>query len=180
MISLRPTVGMIAAALIIALAVGFIWGRRTSPTKVEIREKLITKTVEVAAREKVESLSNEKQVAIRTVTRWRTAVITRPDGTVERTAAGETGASSTTDERKEESRREVEIKYVDKFVDREVVKVVTTEAASWGLALRVGVRERIGNYEYGVEASRRVLGPLRVGAYATTSKAFGLSVGVQW
>ncbi len=173
-----PIAGVVAALLITAVG-SFFLGRGTAPARVETREKVITKTVEVASKQKEESSVSTENTSRRDAERWVVHEVRHHDGTVETTTTSEAIRSSEAAAKREEANRETEIRYVDKYVDREVVKVVTSQA-TWGLAARAGVRGGFGDYVFGAEVSRRLFGPLWAGVWADTSKAAGLAVRLEF
>lgn len=164
-----------AALVLLVALIGVSIGRYTAPTRIEERERVVTKTVEVAAKQKDESRVEAESTSERTATRWTVHEVHHRDGTMERTASAETGRSSETAARTAEAKRETEVRYVDKFIDRESIKIVEAKAATWSIGARAGV---LGGSRavYGAEASRRIIGPLWAGIYATTAKEAGVAI----
>lgn len=172
--AIRPVIAAIAAATVIAAVAGFFLGRSTAPARVEVREKVVEKTVEVAGKAKESASVEAENIVRRDETRRVVHEVRHRDGTVERTATSEAVRSSEAAAKREEQSREVEVRYVDKFIDRETVKVVEAKA-TWGIAARAGIASG-PRAIYGAEVSRRVLGPLWLGVYADTTKAAGVQV----
>lgn len=167
----------LVAGLAVALLIGaFMAGRSTAPVRIEERERVVTKTVEVAAKEKVETSAHDQSSAQRDETRYRWREVIKPSGEVVRTATHQTTRESQATRRTEDTKRETEVVYVDRFVDREVTKVVEGEKATWGIAARGGLRVGPGGYVFGAEASKRLAGPLWGAIYATTAKEVGIAV----
>lgn len=170
--AIRPVIAAIAAATVIAAVAGFFLGRSTAPARVEVREKVVEK--QVAGKAKESASVEAENIVRRDETRRVVHEVRHRDGTVERTATSEAVRSSEAAAKREEQSREVEVRYVDKFIDRETVKVVEAKA-TWGIAARAGIASG-PRAIYGAEVSRRVLGPLWLGVYATTAKEAGVQV----
>lgn len=177
--SLPPTAVAIAAATLIAAAVGFFAGRGTAPTKTTERVVTVEKLVEVAAKEKTETTAHDESVATRDATVWRWRTVTRPSGEVVSTATRETVRTSDAKASSQEAKREAEVRYVDRIVEKETIKVVEAERATWSIGARAGLSSG-PRAVYGAEASRRIVGPLWLGAYVTTAKEAGLMLRVEW
>lgn len=173
--NLRPAIAAIAAATVIAAVAGFFVGRGTRPAKSEDRTKAQEKTAEVAAKTKETASVQSDSATRRDATVWRTKYVRHPDGTVERTAEGGTVGSSETAAKREETKREIEYRFVDREVKVETVKIVEAEKAAWSIGARAGLSSE-PRAVYGAEVGRRLLGPIWAGAYATTAKEIGLMV----
>lgn len=170
----------LAGALGVAvLAIGVAIGRFTALTKTVEKVKTVEVTKEVAAKTNEEDTHNATQADIRSVTHWRVRYVQRPDGTVVTSASGDSGKSSDRETTHETAKRETEIKYVDRYIDREKLVIKETEKPAWGVAARAGLSSG-PRFVYGAEVSRRVLGPLWLGAYATTAKEAGVIARVEW
>lgn len=160
------------------LLVAFLAGRWSAPEKV--RKVEVVKTVEVAKETSRDTTaeSTDRSRSRRTATRRTETEVHRPDGTTERT--------ETTEDVADERDREIEVRYVDRVVEKVVAKVVEKRVEKvvergrprWQLGLMAGVGldpaiDLAGPLVLGAQASVRLLGPLRAGAWATTNGAAG-------
>jgi hypothetical protein len=177
--SLRPTIAAIAAATVIAAVAGFFLGRNTAPTKTVEKTKTVEVVKEVAAKTKEASNVQTDNLVQRDAIKWRTVYVHRPDGTVERTTEGERASSVDKASNRAERATETEVRYVDREVKVETVKVIEASRPSWGIAVRAGAVSG-PRAIYGLEASRRLVGPVWLGAYGTTAKEIGLTVRVEF
>lgn len=179
-------VAILAAAGVLAMLIGYGAGRYAQPARVEVREKVITKTVEVAATTKESASVSTSKTDIRSVTHWRIRYLEKPDGTVERTAEGDSGQSTEHAQAHEEAKRETEVRYVDRFVDREKVVIKTSERPGWAIGAQVGSSaSRLAGHDpglrslvYGGAVERRLIGPAWVTAYGTSTAELG--IGLRW
>lgn len=176
---LKTTIAIGAAAGLLLLATGIGVGRYTAPARVEYREHVVTKTVEVAAKQKEESRAEATRSAERTDTRRVVYEVRHIDGTVERTATTETGRSVQADTSRTDTKREVEVRYVDRVVEKETVKVTQASRPAWGAGLIAGISTSL-QPRYGAEVARRIIGPVWLAAWADTSKTAGLAVRVEF
>lgn len=174
----RPA-ALLATGGVFCLVVGYVIGRLLVPARIEEREKVITKVVEVQTKQKEETRRENDKADLRENVKWKIREIHYPNGSVERTAEGERGRSSESEKTREEARRETEIRYVDKIQTVEKLKIVEAEKAKWALGVHGGYSLH-GAQIYGATVERRILGPAWVGIFANTSKAAGLSVRVEW
>lgn len=165
-------------AALLCLAGGTLIGRYTTPTKTV--EKLVTieKTVEVQSKQHEESHREDQIALTNEVVKWKIKEVFR-GGTVVRTAEGETGRSSEQETRKADSKREVEIKYVDREKLVEKIKVVEASKAQWAVSAGAGFSTGLAPVYRG-QVERRIIGPFWLGAWADTSKSAGLAVRVEW
>lgn len=168
---------LVAGSVVLALAAAFSAGRFTAPERVQVREvervewrdRIVEKRVEVAAAARVET---------RVV--YRDRVITK-DGTVTEHEVERSGAvTETKTETKVDRAEEHEGK-------REVVREVRVEVRpDWRAAVLVGasVREPLlpvaGPLVVGVEVDRRIIGGLSAGVWASTVGAAGVSLSLEF
>lgn len=161
------------------MLIGYAGGRYAQPARVEIREKVVTKTVEVAAKTKEDTSVATREADIRTVTKWRIRTVEKPNGDVVTSAAGSTGTESSTKDHNEKTARETEVVYRDRVVTQETVKVVQSDRPDWGLAAGAGIRGGPAAV-YRAEVSRRIVGPIWLGAYGSTGKEAGLMLRLEF
>lgn len=177
---MKPAI--LAAAGIAAMLIGYAGGRATAPTKVVEKIKTVEKTIEVAAKTKDETSVTTREADVRTVTRWKIRRVERPDGTVESTATSDLRTDSKTRGRDEETKRETEIRYVDRVVTQETVKVVEADRPMWAVEARIGSTygrltqepPGYGSFVYGGAVERRIIGPVWAGVYASSAGEVGL------
>ncbi len=165
------------AAIALGLLLAFLAGWAVAPGKLRTVEKLRVvereKRVEVKATETAHAESTEA----REVVRWRTHLVTRPDGTRIETREAERDDRRAT--ASADTRREVEVRTVEveKLVYRD--KLVEPVRPAWSLGAYGGLgldRAQV----WGGHIERRVLGPLWVGLQADTRKAAMLTVRVEF
>jgi hypothetical protein len=134
---------------LVLLASGAALGYGLVPSKVEIREKIVT----------VKS-SDTERTQDKEVVRVKEK---RPDGTeVVRTELR-------TKTRENEKTRE--------STEKESEKIVTRGS---GLSVYGLVRGPVGDLQYGAMFTKKLLGPISVGAFGFTDKTFGLAVGLEF
>lgn len=174
---MKPAI--LAGAGVVAILVGYTAGRYAQPARVETREKIVTKIVEVESKQTEASNVEIRTADVRTSTRWRIHVVERADGTVERTASGGSGSDATTQDRRAETSRETEVRYVDRIQEVEKVRVVEASRPAWGVALGAGVASGFRPV-YRAEVERTVFGPFSIGVYGTTAKEAGVMARVRF
>jgi hypothetical protein len=132
------------------LLLGIATGRYLAPTKVETVKEEVIKEVEVV----------KKDVVV--VER----IVRRPDGTVE-------------EERRIEDKSESERR---KDQERKETKLVENVKAQWKVSALVGTKDWTNASQpvYGTSVERRIAGPIFVGAWGTTGKNVGISVGIEF
>lgn len=169
----------IAGALLAALIAAFFAGRGTAPAKTVEKLRTVEVVKEVAAKQKDEAKSAHESLSVREITKWKIVSVRHPDGTLVRTAEGERGGSSESKSAKEETRREVEVRYVDRKVEVEKIKVVDAAKPDWAVTLGAGLQAGPRGVYRG-EVARRIVGPFWVGAWADTAKTAGISLRMEW
>ena len=165
-------------ALVLAVsgcfALGWIARGKWAP-EIKSEQKIIMQEKEERALAYVGTTSTKERM--RTDTRWRVKTIRLPSGQVETTTEVCQVEGRETETKKEESgtmKEKTETK-------REETKIVNHVGESWRLAVRGGV-DTVGRVA-GVEVSRRMVGPLWVGAWVDGWQGRiggGASLGVQW
>lgn len=163
----------------VALSIAFAIGRYTAPTKTVEKIKTVEVVKEVAAKQKEETSATSASAAERTIIKWKIREVRNPDGTLVRTAESETDSGRESATKREEAKREAEIRYVDRKVEVEKIKIVEVEKAQWGLGVRGGYSFN-GAQVYGGFVERRLVSRLWVGAYATTAKEVGAQLRIEW
>lgn len=153
--------------------IGGVIGRATAPTKEFKQEKTAEKQIEAAANKKEDTSVETKTADIRGETRWKIRYVARPDGTVVASASGDSGQSTKRTSHREEAKRDVEIRYVDREKATEKIVIKETSKPNWALTAGAGVRSGYAAvYQGGID--RRVFGPFRL--YATADKETGAPV----
>lgn len=66
------------------------------------------------------------------------------------------------------------------FIDREVAKVVEASKPSWAISALAGYSLQDNQRVYGIDVKKRVAGPVFVGAWGTTNRTIGLSIGYEF
>lgn len=174
-------IAITAAALIVGVAAGWVT-RGATPARVEYRDRVEFRDREVGGQSSATTIARVEGPVIRIVSRETKA----PDGTVtkttEKTQSG--GTKSTV------AKVETKVEYRDRteYRDREVVRVAPAPLPTWRVSVHGGatlVEPLISipgapRAVVGASLERRVAGPLWAGAWANTSGAAGLSVGVMW
>ena len=152
---------------------GTAWLR---PAKVVEKTRTVDRVVQVKAESRAEIRQEAKQETVervRVVYRWR-----KPDGS-EVTKETESEGRRTETERRgsSEDRRVLALRH-EQIAER--VKLIERSAPNWGIGAQAGLR--LGDLKpvFGGEVSRRVVGPVWLGAWANTSGAFGLSARVEF
>jgi len=152
------------------LVIAFVAGRYSAPATVETRTEYLTRT-------QVVRTTHVRQV---TDTKWKTVVVTKPDGSSVATSVGETHTDTKTSETAHSSS------------DTKSVASNKTEISrpDWQISALVGVNGRsvlnaINSTgpltpTFGVHVSRRVLGPVSAGAFGLSSGDVGLSIGLNF
>lgn len=154
---------LIAAAALALLCASFVAGRYSRPARVETVtvEKRVVEVREV----KVAEQTKQAQ------TRWRTKVVTRPDGTRVETATTDRAEASHAQRRNETSARAED--------DRRIV-TVPAPLPRWSVGANVGLGLD-GRLRYGGEVSRRVAGPLWLGVQADVpTRSAALTARLTW
>lgn len=183
--TLRSRVKRAVTTHVIALAAGALLAFALMPTpepKIEIREKeKIVEKVDTTEVEKWKALYEEarsKETKTRVVT--KVVEVVKPSGetvkTTEITEANDTKEDVKT-EVKTEGERVVE-KVVEKFIDREVFVKQEPVLPQWMVTGMVGINS-FGLPPapiYGGMVQRRIIGPLYIGLWATTSPEGGIAL----
>lgn len=184
---LPKTLGCLA---LVALGYGF--GRYAQPAKVVTTEKVVTVEKQVVVTQiKTEVqiakvyLKNSDEKIHRVTTETK-----KPDGSDVKTVSEDINIDSVV----HENNTQTEIKYVDKIVEKEVVKTVDKEklvyrdSANWRLGANVGysIPHLLDNAGVGVaglnglvlgaQVDRKVLGPIYLGVFGNTQGTVGLAV----
>lgn len=168
---------ILAAAGIVAMLVSFEAGKYAQPARVEYRDKIVEKTVEVAAKEKESASVQASQTDVKTVTRWRIHVVEKPSGEVVTTASSDSGEERKAQSHHEETKREAQVVYKDRLVDHEVTKLVEARRPDWSIEARAGLIDSgHGPLVYGGAVGRRLIGGLSAVVYASTAREIGLGV----
>ena len=92
----------------------------------------------------------------------------------------------------------IQIKYVDRVIEKEVIKtvekekIVTTAKPQWRAGAMVGIDfvtvlgghaqplPQLGPVVIGIEAERRIAGPFSLGVWGTTSAQAGILANIEW
>jgi hypothetical protein len=166
---------LIGSGVLVALALSFAAGRYSRPAHVETRTETVyrdrvverqTKSTEVKA-------TADVQVQTRTVTRW----LPSPAGPIiERTEETGTHATSSTAAVSTET-RDVEAERVT--TKTQSTTTTQTDPDHWRIGVTAGLARSLDRI-YGVDVSRRIIGPVWLGAWATSERAGGLVVAVTW
>lgn len=171
-----------AAAFALASLVGsFAAGRFTAPTRVEEREHVVYRDRVKIERvtEQAQAKATEQQQAVRVVTRWiRT---TAPDGSTreEQTTDSSAATAAKTSEASSSSDKLASEK--ETFVDKQRERIVETRRQDWSASLLVGWdRLQARPNVFGGMVSRRIIGPVELGAWATTERTAGIAATVRW
>lgn len=164
----------IAAALAVALLVGYAFGRFMTPTKVEIKKEIVTVEKKVVDQEELKRIELERNKKLRTVI----TEITHPDGRKEKTTRviEVTSTKKNTDqEKKTHEETEKETKQTEtKLVENKGPGV--TISALVGLdVLNLSTPQKP---VYGGHIQKSILGPIGLGAFGMTNGVCGMSVGL--
>lgn len=173
----RPALLVCVGAVL--LSVGWIWGRLTAPTRTVEKVKTVEVVKEVAAKSTEETHDRALALDTRASTRVRERLVRRPDGTVERTVTRDVAAASSTRAAEGSTKREVEVRYVDRWRVEEKVKTVEASAPAWGVAAGAGFQRGHGPVYRG-EVERQIVGPIYAGIYASTAWEAGALVRVRF
>lgn len=109
----------------------------------------------------VKTITVEKEVVktiVNTVTKTRT--VTSPDGTT-------TTETETTDKSKT-------------ITESDKSQVIENDKAKYKVSLQGGYNFDAGRQVYGLTAEKRFAGPVFIGAWGNTDKAYGLSIGMEF
>ena len=170
------------AGILIAIAASFVAGRMTAPTKVETiteiqwKERIVEVERESSKTEESEKENKDKM--------YVKIVRELPDGTKE-TELKVVDKGTIEIGKVAESEKERVIEKETVTVEK-MVKVIEKQKPSWhisaiGMAHFPDIKEysaKRGNYEFGLHVQRRIIGDVYVGAYGTSNRDFGLSVGI--
>jgi hypothetical protein len=140
----------ILLAILLAFGVGYGSGRYVQPAKVEIKTQEVIKEVEVVKHDTI------------TVTKE----IKKPDGTTE--------IDTTITDKDVETTTIADVKKTE--------ETITNLKPQWNVRGLVGVSSfNFANpMVYGLNIERRIIGPIFVGAWGTTDKSAGLSIGLEF
>lgn len=184
----------IAVGLGLLLLCGFFFGlgRLMASERVEYRERLRVMTVvkeRIVLKEQQLTISDREKTKTGKTTK-KVVEIDRPDGTKERTTEEATEDT--------EVEKQIEIRYVDrvvekqvdvvKEVEKEVLKIVEKPLPDWRVSAIVGVStpDILQNglsdrsLVLGVDAQRRIAGPLSGGIWGMSNGAVGLSLSLEF
>lgn len=183
----------IVAAIIIGV---YATARYLQPARV------VEKTKEVVKVEYKEKIEYRDKVKIQKVTEVQkandkhteTTTIKKPDGTeTTHTIVNET---SHTEAKTNETK--VEVKYVDRVVEKQIEKVIEKEKIieakknDWMVGVQVGydiygalddtpqLIPQMNRVSIGVDIERRIVGPFYLGVWGNTAGNAGLSVNISW
>ncbi len=143
--------------------------------KLVVDEKLVEQEVQRRVKEYESSIAKHTTKV----------TVSKPDGT--------TVTKETTDLHVNKKETDVQVKYVDRVVEKTVYQdkivektVVVDNARNWRAGPLVGIAPQllpvpsIGQVVYGAEVERRVLGQVWVGAWAVSSGSLGLTAKVEF
>lgn len=180
----RKILAIGVALVLFGLAVGFSFGRRFGPERVEVQEKVRIQEVEkqvVVVQEKVRIERVEVAQAERRTHKQET-ITTRPDGT--------TTTVRTEDDASERKTSINETATADKDARAEVAKSTATETdkktiitnrPSWKISATAGVPLADPLHPiYGGSIEHRVVGPLSAGVWAMSNLTGGISVSIEF
>lgn len=153
-----------------ALAAAFFAGRYSTPTKVEHHTEFLTRTQVV------------RTVAIQRVTdiKWKRVIVSTPDGGTTVTETEDTHIDERTNENTKTNTDAKEATATKTQTLRptwQISALVGTDVTSVANALNGSGPLRP---TAGIHVSRRVLGPVTVGAFGLSSGTFGVSAGLLW
>ena len=171
----------VAASLagLLVFAIGCAVGRWAAPTKVEWRERVVEKLVEVESEKKETKRDGSLALEAKHHETLRFRRVRKPDGTVVDDLRRDRGATAAAAGASSESRVETKIEYRDRVVEVERFKVVEAKQPYWSAGARLGL-SLSPRPVYGGVVERRLAGPFWIGAWADTTKAAGLSLRVEW
>lgn len=168
-------VALLATGGVLCLAAGYAGGRYAAPARVEERERVVEKVIEVQAKTKEQSSEQSQASKERIV--YKTRYVRTPDGTVIKTTEAETAKEH--DSHQAEAKRETEIRYVDRVKEVEKLKIVERAQPSWGVAVGAGLSSGLRPVYRG-QVERRILGGLWGGVYATTAREAGVALRLEF
>ena len=166
---------LLATGGVFLLFVGYALGRYVAPARVEERERVVTKVVEVQSKTKETSSEQNQSSSERIV--YKTRFVQKPDGTVVKTT--EAASAKERESRAETKQRETEVRYVDRIQEVEKTKIVERSSPAWGVAVGAGLSSGL-NPVYRGELSRSIIGPLEAGIYASTAREMGVVARVRF
>jgi hypothetical protein len=184
--------GALALAGVLLFLAGLGTGRYGLPDKVLIQEKVkevVQEKVVIQEKVRVEKiyLKDQKQKIHREITEKK-----HPDGTQEKKVSEDINIDTVVRE------NQVEVKFVDRWQDRIVEKIVEKEKlvlnkkAEWRLGADVGVSIPVllGGQEQGivglrgavvgVHAERRIIGPFWMGVWGNTQGTAGVKLDIEF
>lgn len=173
-------------SVLVALIVGVGFGRYATPEKVktEYEKVFVDKivTVEKKVYVKVETKTQEKKK------NKKTRKVTKPDGTVieETIESEEDSTFAGVDERAGEEKgsssetTSTNKKLKDVKYDTKRLSVSVLAGINASDRLPSEAFNDTSNLMYGVHATYQFMGPFSVGAFGTTTKEFGISVGISF
>ena len=170
---------LVALAALAALTLTFAAGRWTAPRS--LKTVSVDRETDVQSHNYVGTTDRAVRVETRVQTVWRTRTEKRPDGTVVTVQTAQQGAATdaAAESKTTEVVHDVQYKTVEVIRYRE-----TRSGPDWLLSARVGSGLDDLRPSYGVEAQRRILGPIWAGAWLQGTAlrrdalAGGVSVGV--
>lgn len=173
---MRWAAGLAAVAL---LAGAFALGRWSAPVREEKKEKVSTKAVEAEAKHAEMTKDGALALATGRTEKVRIRYLRRPDGSVQRDVYRSNEASSRVEAAQKETKREAEIRYVDREKTVEKITVIEGQRAQWGIEARIGCTLD-ARPAYSGAVTRRILGPLWAGVWADSTKAAGIQARLEW
>lgn len=168
-----------AAAIGLALLIGAALGRWLAPARVEYREKEREETQQGKAESHEAKTDWSLALDTGAVASVHERTVRRPDGTVQHDVTRKLATTTSTKSQGSEEKREAKIEYKDRIVEREVLKLVTTERPQWSFEARAGLT--LGaRPAYSVAVARRIFGSVWVGLWADSQKAAGVAGRIEW
>lgn len=185
-----PSKPILVAAVPVAALLGVLIGRFTVHPRVETVEKVkyqdrtVWKDRIVEA--KASSDDTSKVKAVRTVTVVKTRWL--PGGVVEKEATTTAAKDTTATEAKRENTHRTIDSEAQKATVTEMTKTVTVDARpNWSVSLMPGIQfagekavTLYGPGVLGASVERRIIGPVWMGAWGSTSGAAGISIRSEW
>lgn len=153
---------------IIALAVSYVVVAAVGRYTVSEKIVTVTKTVEVEKKHEDDKTDEKKNTHVKKVIQ----TTKKPDGTITRTTT--VTDDSTDDTKTNDTIATTDNKQTDSIttITKGSDKVTISALGGWDLTQ--------GKLVYGVSATKPILGPITVGAWALTNPSFGISLGLQF
>lgn len=168
--------GIVAAAFVfVAWVGGYVYGRRSAPSRVE--ERTVYRDREIATKAEATMLDQRGEAESAGKVVIRTRVVKRADGSTVATGLRIVERNERSSQATSASAVRTEVVYKDRIVERERV-VEATAPPPWRISAIGGIGLD-GRRVWGGEAARS-FGSIEVGAWANTDKVAGLMIGVRW